>query len=86
MNFEPSLFTDVPHKTYTLTWRHSKYTRSGLARCRFWCGSSYWRVSVSSTPIHAFVWFFKFDDSVFRQLRLTKAGKLVARSAIYQGV
>lgn len=77
-------------KIYTLTWRHKPFFGSTLSRVRFDYKSVYW-------PWHRFHSIMRFDE-IFAfcallfcrvdvyPFRLTKAGKLVARSATYQGV
>lgn len=70
-------------KTYTLTWRHSPFYGSTLSRCRFDSLCPYWNRRLPNDKIQQFCFqnIFRGDCS----LRLIKNGRLVARSAAYQG-
>lgn len=76
-------------KVYTLTWkRPNTWRKNGVCRCRFDAASYYWIASGGVSVIHAFkvllsLGNFPFGDCNFR---LSSCGRLVARSATYQGV
>lgn len=91
MSFEPSLFTNKPHKTYTLSWKHKPFFGSTLSRVRFDYKCVYWPWKrfyheLQFDEIFAFCALLSRGLGDFRPLRLTKSGKLVARSATYRGV
>lgn len=71
-------------KTYTLTWTHSPYYGSTRSRCRFTEGSFLWNERICDA-----VGNFAFRLSSMVEplgVRLVSCGRLVARSATYQGV
>lgn len=73
-------------KTYTLTWRAGSPSYNRLKRCCFCCGSFYW-TRHSEDAIHNYCHLVTevfYED--FRQSRLIKCGRLVARQATYQGM
>lgn len=75
-------------KTYTYTWRNSfKWNKTGLHRMHWWIGNIYWR-TFNFNALEAFLDTFRYGlDSIrAKELRLICNGRLVARSATYQGV
>lgn len=79
-------------KTYTLTWKHAPFYGSTLSRCRFEPSAIAWPfivraggVRVTESPILAFMYICCRVDYP-RSYRLSSCGRLIARSATYQGV
>lgn len=71
------------NKTYTLTWVHEPYFGSVISRCVMRKGASLWNPYISDDVIIQFCNRLLYN---YESLRLTSCGKLVARSATYQGV
>lgn len=72
-------------KTYTLTWIHSPFFGSTRSRCRFEPGSYLWNRRLGSDVIAQFAFRLIFMVDPLG-VRLSSCGRLVARSATYQGV
>lgn len=78
-------------KTYTLTWKHPPLYGSTLSRCRFDFYSPYWPWSrfhheLQFDHIFAFMVMLSRKSGDILNYRLSSCGRLVARSATYQGV
>ena len=69
-------------KSYTLTWIHEPCYGSFLSRCIMRKGAVLWNPYLENDVIIQFCNRLLYCES----LRLTSCGKLVARSATYQGV
>lgn len=71
-------------KTYTLTWKHDPYFGSTLSRCRFDSTNTFmWNWNLPNDKILQFMNLLSRSVAAYR---LVKCGRLVARSATYQGV
>ncbi len=70
--------------TYTLTCKRSSYYGSTLSRCKFDSLNDHmWNCNLPNDKILQFMNLLSRNASAFR---LVKNGRLVARSATYQGV
>lgn len=71
-------------KIYTLTWKHASFFGSTISRCRFDRNCPYW--PPRAYPLDVVGAFALALDLYNNAFRLSSCGKLVARSATYQGV
>lgn len=72
-------------KTYTLTWIHLPYFGSIRSRCRFEPGCVLWNRRLGSDVVAQFALRLLFMVNPIG-VRLSCSGRLVARSATYQGL
>lgn len=70
-------------KTYTLTWTHEPYYGSVITRCNMRKGAILWNPYLPDDVIIQFCNRMLYNYDL---IRLTCCGRLVARSATYQGV
>ena len=79
-------------KTYTLTWRNNpsfvfpEWNKSGIYRVLFRPYSRYY-FAPNESPLHNFLMLVAFSNNYrSHYMRLLCSGRLVARTATYQGV